>query len=451
MRSLLLSLLVFISTNIFAQSDEEVLRDFYTHALEEQQSYRWLGELCAIGPRLAGSEGATEAVKWAMKTMESMNFDTVYLQPVEVPHWVRGEEEARFGRFPLSVTALGGSISTPEGGITAQVVEVSDFSMLDSLGELGLLEGKIVFYNYPMKQHYIKTFHAYSDAVKYRWMGAAKASEYGAVASLIRSLSTRIDDFPHTGTMTYRDVKTKIPGGALSTMAAEWLSVQLKRQPDKKMLLRLESEDKGRTTSYNVIADLYGSTYPEQIMVLGGHLDSWDLAEGAHDDGAGCVHSMGAAQLIMDSDVALKRTLRVVLYMNEEFGLDGARTYAQMTHDQRHVLAIESDAGGYIPRGFSFDTDSITLEKIRRFQPLFLPYGLFEFTNQGSGADVGQIQDANAILGGLRPESQRYFDVHHAATDVYAAVNARELEIGTASIAAIVYLMDFYDTFKPQD
>ncbi len=438
---------------MYAQSasDREVMRDLYTEALEKQQSYRWLEELCAIGPRLAGSDGAAEAVKWGLATMNNMPFDTVYLQEVEVPHWVRGREEAQWKGFPLAVTALGGSVSTPVDGITAPVVQVNDFDELDSLGELGEVEGKIVFYNYPMKQHYIKTFHAYSDAVKYRWMGAARASEYGAVASLVRSLSNRIDDFPHTGTMTYKDAAVEIPGGALSTMASEWLSERLKQHPDEPMFLRLESTDYGRTVSHNVIAERYGAEYPEQVMVVGGHLDSWDLADGAHDDGAGCVHSMGAAHLLMQRDEPLKRTLRVVLYMNEEFGLDGARKYAELTKDDKHVLAIESDAGGYIPRGFSFDTDTTTLERIRKFQPLFLPYGLFEFTNQGSGADVSQIQDRHAILGGLRPESQRYFDVHHAATDVFAAVNARELEMGTASIAAIIYLIDTYDITLPRE
>lgn len=445
MRLGLLIVVLSLGFQVGAQSDQQILRSLYTDALEHQQSYKWLSELCAIGPRLAGSEGAAEAVKWAKQTMKNMAFDSVYLQPVEVPHWVRGREEAWWRDFPLAVTALGGSVSTPAEGITAPVVEISDFNMLDSLGELGALEGKIVFYNYPMKQHFIKTFHAYSDAVKYRYMGAVRAAEYGAVASLVRSLSTRIDDFPHTGTMTYRDAKEEIPGGALSTIASEWLSKRLQSAPSTPLRLHLESEDMGRTMSFNVIAERYGSVHPDQIMVVGGHLDSWDLAQGAHDDGAGCVHAMGAAHLLMQRKQTLKRTLRVVLYMNEEFGLDGARTYAALTKDQRHVLAIESDAGGYIPRGFSFDTDTTTLELIRQFQPLFLPYGLFEFTNQGSGADVGQIQDPSAILGGLRPESQRYFDVHHAATDVFSAVNARELEIGTASIAAIVFLLDAHD------
>ena len=430
---------------LLAQSDEAVLRALYTEALETQQSYQWLGEMCAIGHRFAGSENAAIAVQWGYDLMHKLDFDTVYLQKVEVPHWVRGAEKAMWGKLPLAVTALGGSVTTPENGLRAQVIEIKNFDELDSLGKLGQIRGKIVFYNYPMQQHFIKTFHAYSDAVKYRWLGALRASEYGAVASLVRSLTNRLDDFPHTGSMTYQDATVKIPGGALSTIASERLSEYLQQNPEGELFLQLESKDNGRTSSHNVIAEKFGSTHPEQIMVLGGHLDSWDLAEGAHDDGAGCVHAIGAAHLLMQRPEPLKRTLRIVLYMNEEFGLDGAKTYAEITEDDRHVLAIESDAGGYIPRGFSFDTDSLTLEKIRAFQPLFLPYGLFEFGNRGSGADVGQIRGKNIILGGLRPESQRYFDVHHAATDVYGAVNARELEMGTASLAAIIYLMDKHD------
>jgi carboxypeptidase Q len=439
---------------LFAQNssdDAAILRSLFTQALEKQQSYEWLRELCAIGPRFAGSPQASEAVEWGFETMSKMDFDTVYLQEVSVPHWVRGMESAVWrggrnrGNWPLAVTALGGSVSTPSQGIRAQVVEVKDYDMLDSLGKLGQLEGKIVFYNYPMKQHFIKTFHAYGDAVKYRWLGAARASEYGAVASVIRSLTHRTDDFPHTGSMTYQDAEVKIPAGALSTIAADKLSEMLIENPTGELELTLLSEDLGRAVSYNVIAEKYGTTFPEEILLMGGHLDSWDLAEGAHDDGAGCVHAMGAAQLLFEKNLALKRTLRVVLYMNEEFGLDGARMYAEATKDQRHVVAIESDAGGYIPRGFSFDTDSVNLLKIQALQPLFVPYGLFEFIPGGSGADVGQIRGKNMVLGGLRPESQRYFDVHHAATDVFEAVHPRELEIGTAAMAALIYLLDKYD------
>lgn len=440
-----------LTINSFAQSDEKVLRELFTEALENQQSYKWLGELCAIGPRLAGSKGAQEAVEWGFQTMSKMDFDTVYLQEISVPHWIRGAEKATWeGKatsfpYPLAVTSLGGSVSTPPGGLLARVVEVADFNELDSLGKLGKLQDVIVFYNYRMKQHFIKTFHAYSDAVKYRWMGALRASEYGAKAVVIRSLTLRTDDFPHTGSMTYEGAEKKIPAGAISTIAADNLSRMLRNDPQGKLRLILESQDFGRTVSYNVIADKFGAEYPEEIMLMGGHLDSWDLAEGAHDDGAGCVHAMGAADLLMKRKTPLKRTLRVVLYMNEEFGLDGARMYAKATEEQDHVIAIESDAGGYIPRGFSFDTDSVNLLKIQRFQPLFVPYGLFEFIPGGSGADVGQIRGKNMVLGGLRPESQRYFDVHHAATDVYGAVHPRELEFGTAAMAGLIYLLDTYD------
>lgn len=451
----MLFILVALQFWAFAQQskpdDAQVLRSLFTRALEKQQSYEWLRELCAIGPRLAGSQGANEAVDWAFHTMREMDFDTVYLQEISVPHWVRGAESAAWrggrndGNWPLAITALGGSVSTPTNGLRAQVVEVKDYDMLDSLGKLGALQGKIVFYNYPMKQHFIKTFHAYGDAVKYRWMGAVRAAEYGAVASVIRSLTHRTDDFPHTGSMTYQDAKVKIPAGALSTIAADKLSEMLRENPEGELEIRLLSEDFGRAISYNVIAEKRGTTYPNEIILMGGHLDSWDLAEGAHDDGAGCVHAMGAAQLLFEQNLPLKRSLRIVLFMNEEFGLEGARMYAEATKDQRHAVAIESDAGGYIPRGFSFDTDSINLLKIQALQPLFVPYGLFEFIPGGSGADVGQIRGKNMVLGGLRPESQRYFDVHHAATDVFESVHPRELEIGTAAMAALVFLLDTYD------
>lgn len=434
-------------SQIDTAQDEAFIRGLYDQALEDQQAYNWLRELCKdVGPRLAGSEGAERAVEWAKETLDTLGFDRVYLQEVQVPHWERGEISVSLHGETLSACALGGSVPTPSGGSTAQVIEIPDVDDLENYSREDI-EGKIVFFSAPMRQTYINTGSAYGEAVKKRHIGAQEASKYGAVAVVIRSVTTKKDDAPHTGSMTYREAEDSIPAIALGYLSADRLQNALRQDPNTALFIELTSEWFDPVTSYNVIAEVTGTEFPEEYAVVGGHLDSWDLAEGAQDDGAGSVQSMEALFLLMQSGYRPKRTHRVVLFMNEEFGLDGAREYAQQAHllGHKHVIGIESDGGGDVPRGFSIQSLDSGVEAVKAFKWFFEPYGLREYSIGWSGADVGQLRNDDAILLGYRADGQRYFDYHHAPTDVYESINARALELGSASMAAMLYLLDKYE------
>lgn len=430
-------------------ADEAFIRGIYDEALRNQQGYQWLEELCKeVGPRLAGSEGAERAVVWAQETLDTLGFDRVYLQPVEVPHWERGDLSVSINgsNTPLNACALGGSVPTPEGGLTAEVIEIPDVDDLKGYSREEI-EGKIVFFSAPMPQTYINTGSAYGEAVKKRHTGAMEASKYGAVAVIIRSVTTRMDDAPHTGSMTYEGAEKKIPSIALGYQSADRLKEALESNPELEVNMTLTSQWFDPVMSYNVIGEVIGSEFPDEIAVVGGHLDSWDLAEGAQDDGAGSVQSMDALFLLMRSGYEFKRTHRVVLYMNEEFGLDGAREYARVAQEQgeRHVIGIESDGGGDVPRGFSIQALPTGVEAVQNFDWFLEPYGLREYSIGWSGADIGQLRSDDAILLGYRADNQRYFDYHHAPTDVFESINARALQLGAASMASMLYLLDKYE------
>jgi hypothetical protein len=438
----------------YALGEDKYIKEFYNISLSEQQAYKWLDHLCnEIGPRPAGSLNAEQAVSWAEEELKKLDLDSVWLQEVDVPHWVRGTETAKVKEFvkeyELAVTALGGSVGTPADGIFAEVVEVTSFDDLEKMGE-DKIKGKIVFYNIPMDPTNISTGFSYGQAGRQRWAGAMEASKFGAVAVLTRSLTLKPDNYPHTGSMSYGDAKVKIPAAALGIQSADFLHEKLQQNKGLKIELVLGCRSLERTTSYNVIGEIKGSEKPEEVVVVGGHLDSWDLGTGAQDDGAGSVQSMEVLYLFKKMNYKPKRTHRVVLFMNEEFGLDGAKAYAQYTKDNNinHVIALESDGGSGTPRGFSIDANMATVEAIREYKPLLSPFGLHEYTKGGSGADINQLKSENTILIGYRPDNQRYFDYHHAYTDRFEIINARELELGAAGMAALLYLLDKYE-MKP--
>ena len=453
-------LLFLITMRIFAQSaDEKQLKSIYDAALTEGKAYDWLNYISnQIGGRLSGSLQAQQAVEYTKQQMESLGLDKVWLQPVMVPKWVRGTPEfAYFETTPgmttnIPICALGGSVATPPGGIKANVVEVHGLDELKSLGRQKLA-GKIVFFNRPMDPNTIETFEAYSDCVDQRTWGAAEAAKYGAVGVIVRSMNLRLDDFPHTGTMSYGDtpVKDRIPAAAISTNGAELLSVTLKLNSDIKFFFRQSCQTLEDAPSFNVIGEIKGSTHPDEIMVVGGHLDSWDLAQGAQDDGAGCVQSMEVLRLLKKTGYRPKRTIRAVLYMNEENGLRGGTKYAEEANakNEKHVFALESDAGGYTPCGFSFDCSNADLLRAQGWKKLFEPYLIHLFTKGYSGADIHPLKNDQIVLAGLRPDSQRYFDVHHSANDTFDQVNKRELELGAAAMASLVYLFDKYGVKAP--
>ncbi|MDP5231816.1 MAG: M28 family peptidase [Cellulophaga sp.] len=457
MNKLIFSIFLVISAATFGQkSDEGQIKAIYDAALTKGKSYEWLSHLSnQIGGRLSGSVQAQQAVDYTKKQLEELGVDRVYLQPVMVPKWIRGLQEFAYIETSPGVTinmpicALGGSVSTPFRGIKTNVVEVKSIDDLAILGKQRL-EGNIVFFNRPMDPTKISTFDAYSGCVDQRYSGAAEAAKYGAVGVIVRSLSLKIDDLPHTGAMSYGDipVEERIPAAALSTRASDLLSAAISLNPDVEFYFKQNCQQLEDVQSFNVIGEIKGSTYPNEIIVVGGHLDSWDLGDGAHDDGAGCVQSMEVFNLLKEIGYKPKRTLRVVLFMNEENGLRGGNEYANVAKNknENHVFALESDAGGFTPRGFSFDSSDADFERIISWKPLFEPYLIHQFIQGGSGADISPLKKDNIVLAGLRPDSQRYFDHHHAASDTFEHVNKRELELGAATMTSLIYLIDTYGT-----
>ncbi|MEN8769097.1 MAG: M20/M25/M40 family metallo-hydrolase [Candidatus Arcticimaribacter sp.] len=455
MKLRLLLSLFFLAISLNAQQAiEPTLKKIYQTALLDGQTYPWLAHLSnQIGGRLSGSLNAQRAVEWGKEELDALGLDKVWLQPVMVPKWIRGTfEYANIETSPgntinVPVCALGGSIATPLAGIRAEVIEVKDFEELKALGK-EKVAGKIVFYNRPMQADLINTFSAYSGCVDQRFSGAEEAARLGAVGVVVRSMNLRLDDYPHTGSMGYGDLplKDRIPAAAISTNGAELLSSMLALNPALKFYLKQNCKNLPDVQSYNVIGEITGTTYPDEIMVVGGHLDSWDLGDGSHDDGAGIVQSMEVLRIMKKINYRPKRTLRVVLYMNEENGQRGAAKYTEVAQkkNEKHVFALESDAGGFTPRGFSIDTTPEKLKTIQSWAPYFEPYLIHLFVKGGSGADIAPLKTADNVLAGLRPDSQRYFDFHHAANDTFDAINKRELELGAATMASMVFLMDHF-------
>ena len=445
-----------ISFTTIAQSDEEVIREIYTQSLTNGNSYEWLDYLSnQIGGRLSGSLNAELAVQWGKEELEKLGLDKVWLQPVMVPKWVRGAKEYAYIESSkkqttnVNICALGGSVATNPLGLKAKIIEVQNFEELEKLGEENI-KGKIVFFNRPMQEDLISTFNAYGGCVNQRYQGAVEASKYGAVAVIVRSMNLRLDDYPHTGSMTYDDlpIEKRIPSAAISTNDAELLSTSLKLDNDLQFYFKQTCAQYKDVLSHNVIGEITGSEFPNEYFVVGGHLDSWDLGDGSHDDGAGIVQSMDVLRLLKESGIKPKRSIRVVLFMNEENGLRGGTKYADEAKrkGENHVFALESDSGGFTPRGFSFDCSDANFNQVLSWKPLFKPYLIHYFEKGGSGADVGPLKSDSNVLAGLRPDSQRYFDHHHAANDTFDAVNKRELELGAATMTALVYLFDKYGT-----
>jgi len=453
-KNILFISIVLSSLTSFSQSDEDVIKTIYKQSLTNGKSYDWLNHLSnQIGSRLSGSLGAKKAVAYTKETLGNLGLDKVWLQPVMVPFWVRGAKEYAFIESELGETntvnicALGGSVATPSLGLKAPIVEVKNFEELEALGKAGV-EGKIVFFNRPMQADAILTYEAYGGCVNQRYSGAVEAVKYGAVGVIVRSMNLRADDFPHTGSMTYGDlpVEKRIPSAAISTNDANLLSTMLKLNKDIKFYFKQNCKQFKDVLSYNVVGQITGSEFPDEYMVVGGHLDSWDLGDGSHDDGAGVVQSMEVLRLLKTSGIKPKRSIRVVLFMNEENGLRGGKKYAEVAKqkNENHVFALESDAGGFTPRGFSFDCSDASFNQVLSWEPLFKPYLIHYFEKGRSGADVGPLKTKSNVLAGLRPDSQRYFDHHHASNDTFDAVNKRELELGAATMTSLVYLFDKY-------
>ncbi len=428
------------------------IKSIYDEALEKQQSYQWLYFLSEkIGGRIAGSPQSLAAVEFTHQIMDTLGLDTVWNQPCEVNYWYRGAKERvriignpHAGDRELRALALGGSGGSGPGGVSGEVIEFK--SLDEARANFAKIKDKIVYFSRPFDNKFLKTFHAYGSAVDQRAMGPSLASRYGAKACIVRSMTGRLDSFPHTGGTQWEEGINPIPALGISTLDAEFLSGLLKKGPVR-LYVETHCENRGKKTSYSVIGEIRGMEKPDEIILVGGHLDSWDVGGGAHDDGSGCVQSLEVIKILNSLNYKPRRTLRCVMFQNEENGLAGGRTYAEESgkKGEFHFAAIESDAGGFTPLGFGYDCDT---SRINQYSPFFQewddllsPYGL-HITKGGGGADIGPLKGQKGILFGLSPDSQRYFDYHHTENDRIHAVHPRELALGSAAMASLVYLLD---------
>src|SRR5580700_8195642 len=431
--------------------DSALIRRLADTILTDGRAYDNLRVLTKkVGARLSGSPGYYKAERWGWQALEEAEADKVWMQECMVPHWVRGgKDTARFYGAGISggldVIALGNSVGTGAKPLDAKVILIHNFDELEQRKDE--VRGKLVFYNYPFNPRFVETFAAYGDAVRYRAVGASRAAKYGAVGVLVRSMSESVDNVPHTGAMNYTDSLQKIPAAAVGLRDADRLAALLEAHADLSVSLFTHGYMLPDTPAHNVIGELKGSVFPDQYITVGGHLDSWDPAEGAMDDGAGCVQSIEVLRALRAIGYKPRHTIRVVLFANEENGGRGGRKYAAAAKEagEHHLLGLESDNGGFTPRTFSLSLPDDKLALIRPWVDLLRPYGVYGFEKGGGGSDTNPLQGAvGAVVGELRPDDQRYFDYHHARTDVLENVNKRELELGTVNMAALIYLVDKY-------
>lgn len=415
-------------------------------------AWRKLEVLCdEIGPRLSGSPALEKAIAWAMKELKRDGLEDVRAERVMVPKWVRGRESLMLlapRERPLPMLGLGGSVGTPPAGIEAEVLAVESVEALQALGP-NAAAGKIVLFNYAMPAYDEKTGSGYGRTVRYRSRGATWAAEAGAVACLIRSVTARAMNAPHTGMMQYDkpDVQ-RIPAAAITIEDAEMITRLSRRNVPVRVRLMMEARDEGLAESANVVASLRGREKPEEIVIISGHFDSWDVGHGAHDDGGPCVSVMEAAALLKRLNLIPRRTIRVVLWTNEENGLAGSKQY-RIDHEDElplHVAAIESDSGVFRPEGFSVQmADKERQERARKrleqLAPLFEGVGPMRFGSGYSGADIGGLAEHGVACLGLDVESSRYFDYHHSATDTLDKIDPKDLEDNVAAIAIMAYVL----------
>jgi carboxypeptidase Q len=438
------------------QDDSVFINKVANNMLSSKASYNNLYYLTKkIGGRLAGSPQMVLAENWGYKALQEAGADKVTMQQCMVPHWVRGGKDKASVTFvndkgvkqsiAINVLALGNSVGTGVKGINAPVVRVNDFKELDSKKDE--LKGKIVFFNVPFDDTLLATFQAYGKNVVYRAIGASRAAKYGAIGVMVRSMTNAVDNAPHTGALNYLDSTQKIPAIAVGVRDVEKLDTLI----DAGKSLTAEIFTYGKmlpdTIGHNVIGELAGSEHPDEIITVGGHLDAWDVTEGATDDGAGIVQTIEILRAFKALGFKPKHTIRFVLFANEENGTRGAKAYADAAKaaNEKHIFGLESDAGGFTPRSFSIPVNAATQAKLEAWKPLFARYFINYFVNGGGGADVGPLTEMfKTPTAELLPDSQRYFDVHHSTNDVLENVNMRELKLGAVNMAALLYLVDKY-------
>jgi len=453
MKRTFFSLVFIVAAMATGAQESDLIKSIFNEALTDQTAYNNLRVLCKEhNGRVTGSPEAEGAVNYTYKLMQDMDLDSVFLQDVQVPQWVRGEAEqamiisSNWGKKEVPVAALGNSIGTGEAGLQAKIIEVDDFEELEKLGK-NKIEGNIVFFNYPMDPTLLNTFSAYGKAAGYRTTGASRAAKFGAVAVIIRSATNALDDHPHTGVMNYDPAVEKIPAVAISTNGAELLSKWIKEDDNIELYLRTTCKTLPEVTSHNVIGEIRGSEFPDEIITIGGHLDAWDTGEGAHDDGAGCMQSMEVLRLYKTLGIKPKRTIRAVMFMDEEVAQRGGKAYADQAEqkEEKHYFALEADRGGFMPLGFGVSGPDDRVEKILALKEYFKSYGITQFTKGGGGVDISPLNRFGTPLSSYVPDMQRYFYCHHSDFDTFEQVNFRELQLGSAAIASFIYLIDRFD------
>lgn len=403
-----------------------------------------------IGNRISGSKQAEQAVRWIEDQLRTMNPDTVYLQPVKIPVWIRGAKESAFfqssngQKQTVNVLALGNSIGT-DGVLKAGVVEVKSWEELQAMPS-EKIEGKFVFYNRAMDPAIRDPFDAYVAAVDQRTRGAVEAAKRGAIGTLVRSLTLAIDDYPHTGAMQYENNVNKIPAAALSTLGADLLSRALLQDPGLQFSLEMHCSTLPDAISYNVIAEVNGGVYPNEFVTIGAHTDTWDVGEGASDDGTGIVQTLEALRLFKTLEVKPKRSIRFIFYMNEEAGAHGGKKYAAEVKEnkEKHLASIESDAGGFQPVGFRFDGAAEPMEQVRYYSSFLLAYGIGQIKEGHRGVDIAPMDGLSTVLLSLDCESHRLFDIHHSALDTLEVLNYREVSLGAAAMTTMAYFISEY-------
>lgn len=448
MKKILGTTLTLLGLAVFGQAKEDSIQfaKISTEILNKGKAYNELRELTKnIGHRLSGSASYEKAVTWAEQKLRDAGADKVWLQEVMVPVWVRGKESLQIktsnGKWKsLKMLSLGNSEGTGGKDVSGEIIMVRSMEEYDKLSP-EQVKDKIVFFNYPFSQTYIETFRGYGDAAKYRSTAASLTAKKGGKFAIIRSLSSAFDYVPHTGSMRYQDDK-KIPAVAVGSTTADELAELLKSQ---KITAKLNSNCgmKGEKLSHSVIGEITGKK-DKSVIVVGGHLDSWDVGEGAHDDGSGIVQSIEVLRTFKNLGIQNNHTIRVVCFANEENGVKGGVMYGKTVkeNNEKHLFAIETDAGGFTPRGISLDMDNEKRKQIQSWAHLFLPYGVYDFKNTYSGTDLYPLHDLGIPTAELVPDSQRYFDIHHTEEDTFERVNRRELLLGASTLTQIIYMID---------
>lgn len=421
----------------------EVAQKIMTHARADRGAYAKLEYLAdRIGHRLAGSPALDRAIEWAVKTMKDDGLDA-RAEKVMVPHWVRGTEDAAITapvERPLKMLGLGGSVGTPKGGITAKVVVVESFDDLEA--KAAQVKGNIVLYNVAMPPYSETKGSGYGEVSQYRGKGPSRAAKLGAVAVLMRSVTAHSLRTPHTGALRYDDKLPKIPAAAI-TVEDALLIARLAAKDPVTVKLRMDAQTLPDAPSANVIGELKGKDKPDEIVVIGAHIDSWDVGQGANDDGAGCVIMMHALATLKQLGLAPRRTIRVVLFTNEENGLAGARAYAKDHEAElaKHVMALEADSGSFAPKGFSVETkDPKQVERYAEIAALLAPINATRVRAGGSGADLIPMVAAGVTGLGLDVDGKTYFDTHHTEADTLDKVDPKTLADSVAAVAVLAYI-----------